>query len=110
MSSDEERIVGHHTQYEIIDPAWRSDVVTAWLRIFDALYLHGKRTGMYGNQHSSTPRMRVSSGKQSTSGKFVAGLPRNAYDDTWFDSQAHAEYTIQPGPPVRYFHDARTIG
>lgn len=109
MSSDEERTSGHHTSYHVIVPAWRSDVVTAWLRIFDALYFHARRTGMLGSQRGAAPRVRVSSGKQSTSDDFVRGLPRNAYDDTWFNAQTHPEYTIQPGPPVQYFHDVRTL-
>ena len=109
MSSDEERIVGLHPQYDIIEPVWRADIVTAWLRIFDALYSQARLRGLLGNQHGSAPRMRVSSGKQSTSRKFVPGLPRNAYDDVWFESQSHPEYTIQPGPPAQYIHTTRTL-
>lgn len=109
MSSDEEQNVGSHTQYSIIQPVWRADMVTVSLRILDALYLKARIQGLLGNKHSSAPRTRVSSGKQSTSGKFVPGLPRNAYDDTWFESQPHPEYRIQPGPPAEYAHNVRTL-
>lgn len=109
MSSDEEQPVGLSKKYEVIEPAWRSEVVTCWLRIFDALHGQAKRGGVYGDQRGSTPRMRESNNTTSTSGKFVPRLPRNAYDDDWFKSQAHAENTVQPGPPARYFHDRRTL-
>jgi len=110
MSSDEERTVGQYTQYEVIEPVWRSDVVTAWLRIFDALSSRARRVdGVFGDQRGSAPRMRISNAKRSVSGKFVSGLPRNAYDDEWFNSQIHPEDTVRPGPPVRYLHNARTL-
>lgn len=106
MSSDEERLVGGHTQYDVLEPVWRSEIVTVWLRVFDCLYSRARR---HGNQRGSAPRMRVTSGKRSASGKFVPGLPRNAYDDTWFDNQVHVDYAVKPGPPVQYAHDVKTI-
>lgn len=111
MSSDEEQIVGQHKQYAVIEPAWRSDIVTSWLRIFDALHAHAKRSGLFGGQRGAQPRMRVTSvpPRRSTSERFVSKLPRNAYDDWWFNSQISAEDTVQPGPPIRYFHDRKTI-
>lgn len=59
MSSDEEQIVGQHKQYAVIEPAWRSDIVISWLRIFDALYAHAKRSGLFGGQRGAQPQMRV---------------------------------------------------
>ena len=109
MSSDEERTTGQYTQYDVVEPAWRSDLVTTWLRIFDALHSEARRSGVFGNQRGSAPHMRLSNGKISTSGKFIPGLPRNAYDDAWFNTQVHAEDTVQPGPSTEYFHDRRII-
>lgn len=109
MSSDEEREVGHYKQYDVIEPAWRSDTVTAWLRIFDALHTQAKRRGLFGNQRGSEPRMRIAKTRGNVNGKFVPMLPRNAYDDEWFNSQVNAEDVVRPGPPARYFHDRRAI-
>lgn len=111
MSSDEEQIVGQHKQYEVIEPAWRSDVVTSWLRIFDALHAQAKRSGLLGDQRGAEPRMRITNmpPKRSTSERFVSKLPRNAYDDQWLNSQINPADTVRPGPSVRYFHDRQTI-
>jgi hypothetical protein len=110
MSSDEERTVGHHTQYEVIVPAWRSDLVTAWLRIFDAFHSRARKHDcVYGDQRGAQPRMRVSGEKRNEGKKFVRGLPRNAYNDEWFSDQVHPEITVRPGPPGRYFHDVKTL-
>ena len=109
MSSDEERIVGQHKQYDVIEPAWRSDVVTAWLRIFDALYAKARQRGLFGDQRGAEPRIRIAKTRGDVNGRFVCRLPRNAYDDEWFNSQVGAEDTIRPGPPERYFHHRRTI-
>ncbi|KAF9642096.1 hypothetical protein BDM02DRAFT_3106051 [Thelephora ganbajun] len=109
MSSDKEQTVGHHKQYHVIEPAWRSDVMTAWLWIFDALYSHARRDKVCGNQRGSDPRMRISDVERSMSRKFVPELPRNAYDNIWFNSQIYAKDTVRPGPPVQYFHNAKTL-
>jgi len=110
MSSDEEQTAGLHIHYEIVEPVWRSEAVGAWLRIFDALRMRARRyDGVYGDQRGSYPRMRIGKAKRSTNKKFVPGLPRNAYDDVWFDGQAYPEDTVRPGPAAPYFHSARTL-
>lgn len=109
MSSDEERIVGQHKQYEIIDPAWRSDTITAWLRVFDALHAQARQRGLFGDQRGSEPRMRIASTREDVGGRFVPGLPINAYNEEWLANQVHIEDTVRPGRPVQYSHDSRTI-
>jgi hypothetical protein len=108
MSSDEEQDIGGRKQYEVILPAWRSERVTAWLRIFDALYVRAKRSGLLSVYPGPEARLRVVSDRRSTSGKFVAKLPRDAYDDEWLRGQDEA--IVQPGPRARYSHDGATIG
>lgn len=100
--------MGLYTQYDILEPVWRSTAVTAWLRIFDALYMRARTNGLYGDQRGSACRARVGSVKRGTS-KFVPGLPINAYDNEWLNSQAYPEDTIRPGPPMPYLHHAKTI-
>ena len=109
MSSDEEQVVGQYTQYHVIEPVWRSERVKVWLQIFDALHARARRAGVYGDQRGSGPHVRIHGLKTSMSGKFVPGLPRNAYDDAWLSTQIHAEDTVRPGPPMPYFHDAKTV-
>jgi len=107
MSSDEEQDIGGQKQYEVILPVWRSDRVTAWLRIFDALYVRGKRNKIFGAREGPELRLRIVSQRKSTGEKFVTKLPRNAYDDNWLRGQDEA--VVQPGPRARYFHDGVTI-
>ena len=108
MSSDEEQDIGGGRQYEVILPAWRSDRLTAWLRIFNALHVRAKRSGLLSVKPGPEPRLRMISGRRSTGGKFVAGLPRDAYDDEWLRGQDEA--IVRPGPRARYSHDGATIG
>lgn len=109
MSSDEEEAIGTQQQYRVHVPVWRSDIVTAWLRIFDALYAHARREGVYGTRRGSQARQRVTADEESTRRGVVPRLPRNAYDDEWFNTQVNAETLVRPGPPARYVHDARTL-
>jgi hypothetical protein len=109
MSSDEEEKIGTQYQYKVHIPIWRSDIVTAWLRIFDALYAHARREGVFGDKRGSQPRQRVTAADESTRRGVVPRLPRNAYDDEWFNTQVNAETLVRPGPPARYVHDARTL-
>lgn len=109
MSSDEERILGQQKQYDIIEPVWRSDAVTAWLRVFDALHWNARRGGLFGDQRGAEPRMRTTKRKGNTNGRFVRRLPRSAYNDVWFNSQANAQDVVRPGPPVPYLHEGRII-
>ena len=101
--------MGQHTRYNVLEPLWRSQDVTAWLRVFDALYLRARRDGVYGDQRGSATRFRVDGMRRSTSRKFIPRLPIDAYDREWLDSQPYPEETVQPGPPTGYVHDPKTI-
>lgn len=109
MSSDEEETVGTEVQFRIRVPAWRSDTVTGWLRLFDILYVHARRGGVFRDQRGSQPRQRVTPHNNSSSRTVVPKLPRNAYDDNWFNAQVNAEMLVRPGPPAQYTHDTRTL-
>jgi len=109
MSSDEEEHVGTEVQYRVRVPPWRSDAVTAWLRVFDVLYVHARRGRVFGDQRGSQPRQRVTTGDVSRRPGIVPMLPRNAYDDVWVNTQVNPETLVRPGPPARYIHDAKTL-
>jgi len=102
--------MGQYTRYNVLEPSWRSQDVTAWLRVFDALYSRARRDGVYGDQRGSVTRLRVDGMKRSASEKFVPKLPRNAYDNEWLSQQRYIEDTVQPGPRVGYIHNPKTIG
>jgi hypothetical protein len=109
MSSDEEETVGAGVQYRVRVPAWRSEVVTGWLRIFDILYVHARRGGVFGDQRGSQARQRIGPHEESSRRAVIPKLPRNAYSDDWFNAQVGAEMLVRPGPPAQYTHDTRTL-
>lgn len=111
MSSDEEETIPGSDvhQYRIYVPRWRSDVVTAWLRIFDHLYNRARLAGAFGHQRGAWPRARVMADTSSSSPHFVPRLPRNAYNDTWFSTLINANDVVRPGPNAPYFHPPQII-
>ncbi|KAF9778450.1 hypothetical protein BJ322DRAFT_1000864 [Thelephora terrestris] len=111
MSSDEERTVGATREYDIFVPAWRAPVVTAWLRVFDILYVRARRDGVFKDHRGSYPRTRVieENAQVSTSIKFVSGLPLNAYNEDWLRRRVNVTNSVRPRPPVEYYHDPRVI-
>lgn len=111
MSSDEEEtILGSNVhQYRIYVPRWRSQMVTAWLRIFDHIYIRARSAGVFGHQRGAWPRARVMADNPSGSHHFVPRLPRNAYDDAWFGTLVNASDVIRPGPSAPYFHPPQVI-
>ena len=111
MSSDEERGTGPAQQYDILVPAWRSRAVTAWLRVFDYLYITARRDGILRDYRGSYPRSRVheDDGTVSASRRFVPRLPRNAYDEGWLRKQVDAKTVVRPRPDVEYYHDPKIV-
>lgn len=111
MSSDEERAGGATKEYSIFIPAWRATVVTAWLRVFDILYVRARRDGVFKDHRGAFPRTRVieENAQVSTSTRFVPGLPLNAYHEDWLRRQVNVRNVVRPGPLVDYYHDPRVI-
>lgn len=109
MSSDETSDGDGPRRYRILNPRWRSPLVTAWLRYFDALYNRARRDRVFGNDRGAFPRDRKSAKKESRSRKFVVGLPRNAYEQNWLDKQVDIENVVQPGPSVPWLHQPEII-
>ena len=111
MSSDEERLGGAVKEYEIFVPAWRSGLVTAWLRIFDILYTRARRDGVFRDQRGAFPRTRVieENATVSASSRFVSRLPLNAYDEDWLRRQVNVRNVVRPRSPVEYYVDQRIL-
>jgi hypothetical protein len=104
MSSDEEEIIDGRTQYLIVLPEWRNPRVTIWLRIFDGLCLYHRRRVGAVDARGRMPRTRIATTRLSTSKKFVAGLPENAYRRAWLEKQLDVRNVVRPGPFREYEH------
>lgn len=105
MSSDEETNTPQGKQYLILVPKWRAPMLGAWLRVFDCLYLRHCNRVENGDQRGCLPRKWIASTKQSTSQKFVPGLPVNAYGVEWLEQRLDVPNIIHPSPPRPYTHD-----
>lgn len=105
MSSDEEERIDDGVQYRILVPRWRSPNLTPWLRQFDEIYLYYRHEKNSRDLRGTFPRRRLPSSVWSTSRKFVAGLPINAYRTDWLDAQLDIPNIVHPAPPITYSHD-----
>jgi hypothetical protein len=105
MSSDEEEALPNGIQYRIRPPRWRAPMVTPWLRMFDSIYLHHRTENNDGDRRGSMPRRRVGTNVESTSRKFVSGLPMNAYKIEWLEEQLDIANVVHPTEPIDYTHD-----
>lgn len=105
MSSDEEVRTSAGKRYVILIPKWRAPVLAPWLRVFDSLYLHHRNRAEHGDQRGCMPRRREASAKESTSDRFVPGLPINAYRCDWLELQMDIPNIVHPSDPHTYTHD-----
>ena len=83
MSSDEEDEGAPLRRFRVFVKAWRSESVTKFLRILDALHRRYRQRAGAGTKRGSPPRLRYLCVHQSIS-KAVERLPINAYDETWY--------------------------
>ena len=109
MSSDEEVRIDSRREYHIRVPAWRSEAVTAWLRVFDILYIKARLEGVLGGQRGALPHTRVTTEMKSTNPRFVRRLPENAYDEEWLDQLVDYRSVLRPRAPAPYHHNPRTL-
>ncbi|KAF9642160.1 hypothetical protein BDM02DRAFT_3105986 [Thelephora ganbajun] len=105
MSSDEEEKVEDGIQYQILTPRWRAPMLTPWLRMFDAIYRHHRLEDNASDMRGSLPRRRVATSSESTSKRFVPGLPINAYRTDWLEGQLDIANVVHPAPGAKYTHD-----
>lgn len=105
MSSDEEVATSEGKRYFTLMPKWRAPVLALWLRVFDSLYLHHRNRAEHGDQRGCMPRRREASAKESTSGRFVPGLPINAYRRDWLERQLDVPNIVHPSAEQSYTHD-----
>lgn len=109
MSSDEEVRINSRKEYHIRLPAWRSESVTGWLRVFDILYNRARFDGLLGDQRGALPHARVRTEAKSTSRRFVTRLPKDAYDPEWLRQLVDPETILRPQPFAAYHHSPKTL-
>ena len=109
MSSDEEERVPDGVQYRIQPPQWRALHLMAWLRMFDAIHQYYRIEHGANDKRGCMPRRRVSAPTDSSSKRFVPGLPINAYKVSWLENQLDVTNFVHPTPEARYWHDESLI-
>ncbi|KAF8179249.1 hypothetical protein K438DRAFT_1977322 [Mycena galopus ATCC 62051] len=92
-------------QYRIRTPQWRDRSVTTWLRMFDSVH-----NILRWRVRPGADRRSRNDGRKSENPKFVPGLPINAYDPRWMESDTRRKYDSHPRPePYDFAHDADVI-
>jgi len=109
MSSDEEVTANEGKRYFILIPKWREPVLAPWLRVFDSLYLRHRNRAEHGDQRGCMPRRRELSSKESTSERFVPGLPINTYRTDWLERQIDIPNIVHPSDLQPYTHDPELV-
>ena len=109
MSSDEGEKVDDGIQYRILTPRWRAPMLTPWLRMFDVIYRHHRLEDSSGDMRGTLPRRRVATSAESSSRKFVPGLPMNAYKTSWLEEQLDIANIVHPAPQAKYTHDPQLV-
>lgn len=104
MSSEEEMQTPQGKKYFILVSKWRSPLLIPWLRVFDSLYSRQRNTED-GDQRGCLPRQRRASTRESTSRKWVPGLPSNAYRSDWLEQQPDVPNVVHPSDHQPYTHD-----
>lgn len=72
--------------YFVVRPAWRSQEVTAWLRVMDNVYLARRFTSDGRVTRGSWIRNRKPSNRVNHEATPIKGLPLNFYDEGWLAS------------------------
>jgi hypothetical protein len=99
MSADEAEHDDGQFRYVIVNPPWRSTLITPFLRLFDKIHLSTRFTSLGRPKRGAFPHRRIPSKRIDHSSKPVPGLPRNFYDKTWLaslDESEIANMDIQP--------------
>ena len=109
MSSDKTLDDGDTKTFRVLTPWWRSPLVTAWIRYFDVLYNRARQDCIFGHGCGAFPRIHKTARRESRSRNFVAGLPRNAYQQDWLDKQIDVNNIVQPGPSVHWLHEPAIV-
>ncbi|KAI0712000.1 hypothetical protein C8Q76DRAFT_602860, partial [Earliella scabrosa] len=84
MSSDESAMENGVKQFRILRKEWRSEQLTGWLRIFDAISRERRANPITEATRGAEPRQRFQSGKIDNTSPPVGSLPINAYNPKWY--------------------------
>lgn len=98
MSSDESGDENDQHEYQILAPLWRAAEVSPWLRMFDTVHNILRIAGDPKALQGAFPHRRIWTARKSKKKNFVAGLPRNTYDQTWVAKEQLSQYFLHPSP------------
>lgn len=110
MSSDEEVVTAGMKEFRIIRKPWRNAAITPWLRDLDVLD-HRDRGGV-GQGREPHARIPHSNGASVSNRPAVKQLPRNAYDDDWWNSQSgtrRRELEVDTGANAYVFRHSDSV-
>ncbi|KAI0323592.1 hypothetical protein GY45DRAFT_1264336 [Cubamyces sp. BRFM 1775] len=102
MSSDESSHINGFPCYRVLKKSWRDPEITPWLRLFDSMYRRLRLNDVDQNTPGSHPHMRMQSDKVSNRRSPVKGLPRNAYDKTWYNGLCDYDRQLLNAKPTTY--------
>ena len=113
MSGDETDRRGKHPitgqrKFFILRPGWRSQKVSDWLRVIDALYTSHRFSPDGRATRGNWVRHRMDSGGVDWGRRPVRGLPQNFYDVTWLRGLSRGErdaLEIQPAASLDHSPD-----
>lgn len=115
MSGDEtdrrgkEPIAGQR-KFFIVRPGWRSQEVTNWLRVVDALYMTHRFSLDGRATRGNWVRHRVDSGRVDQGRRPVSGLPENFYDNAWLQRLSEGERNaLEMQPAASLGHSAEVL-
>jgi hypothetical protein len=97
-------------KFLVIQPHWRSQEVTKWLRVIDNLY----KVSRFSSNGRASPgnwvRQRIDLGRVDFHRPPVTGLPENFYDKAWLHglSQEEVDY-LGMQPSVSLEHSAKVL-
>ncbi len=88
------------SRYSIVNEAWRSNELAAWLRTIDLLACGEKWGGRNVARQGNSRRIRRHS-TRSKDGVAISGLPENCYDSIWLNSlMRYQRDKLDVQPPV----------
>jgi len=110
MSSDEsDDESGPSARCYIHELPSRAAIVTPWLRLYDSLHIKTRQSGYPGAKRGAYAHIRIATHIKSKRDTFVAGLPKNAYDQAWLEKQPALEVVYPSDEDYPFVHDPNVI-
>lgn len=97
-------------KFFVARPGWRSQEVTDWLRVIDALYMDHRFSPNGRATRGNWVRHRLDSDRVDRGRQPVKGLPENFYDRAWLQGISRGERdALEMQPAVSLEHSAEVL-